>query len=73
MPAQQHRLITVAAGRERLALSLNASALYAGVALGGGLGAVILHRAGVATVPAAAALIELAAAAVALAAASTGA
>jgi predicted MFS family arabinose efflux permease len=61
MPAQQHRLLTVAPGSERILLALNASALYAGIAVGGVLGGAVLRHARLAALPAAAALIELAA------------
>jgi len=61
MPAQQYRLITVAPGAERILLALNASALYAGIAVGGAFGGALLRHAHLAALPAAAALIELAA------------
>jgi DHA1 family inner membrane transport protein len=62
MPAQQYRLLTAAPGAERVLLALNASALYAGIAIGGALGGALLRHAHLAALPAAAALIELVAA-----------
>jgi DHA1 family inner membrane transport protein len=60
-PAQQHRLIT-AGGPTRLLLSLNASALYAGVAIGATVGGAVLTASGsVAALCATAAGLQLAA------------
>ncbi len=43
---QQHRLFKVAPQAPTVALGLNGSAIYAGVALGASLGGVVLHQAG---------------------------
>ncbi len=41
-PAQQHRLISLAPEAPPVVLSLNASAMYGGIALGGGIGGLVL-------------------------------
>ena len=46
MTPQQSRLVTLLPWAPGLALSLNASGLYAGSAIGGAIGGVIVDRAG---------------------------
>jgi predicted MFS family arabinose efflux permease len=41
-PAQQHRLLGLAPERARMVLSLNATALYVGVAIGGAVGGLVI-------------------------------
>jgi len=50
-PAQQHRLISFAPQAPPVALSLNASAMYAGIALGGAIGGLVLSYASLTVLP----------------------
>ncbi|GAA5106008.1 MFS transporter [Nocardia iowensis] len=58
-PAQQHRLVELAPNAAGIVLSLNASAIYAGISLGSLLGSLALEHAGAAGVGWTATLIEL--------------
>ncbi|MFT3804502.1 MAG: MFS transporter [Burkholderiaceae bacterium] len=51
MPSQQRRLVELAPGASGLVLALNASALYAGMALGAYVAAVVAPRAGTTSLP----------------------
>jgi predicted MFS family arabinose efflux permease len=63
IPPQQVRLLAAAPEAGPLVLSVNSSALYAGIALGGAIGGLVLAATGLAVLPLVAAALALAAAA----------